>query len=187
MGSDGNDHIAPRGGLAISKEGSILIFGDTNGDFFRNHNEDDGKVNELFFMEVSEHGRHKPHVEHHSIIGESAEAPAPAPSPAIPQTTAPPFLTNIDSPAKKGPSAGLLTGLLVVGGLIFIVMVIVLVRFSRRRRKPSAKVQVRDGILTDDKGRTLSRIPPASSFRDHTIPDGNDDSANLNIAANDII
>jgi len=190
MGSDGNDHIAPRGALAINKEESVLIFGDTNGEFHRNHYRTHN-VNELFFMEVTKHGQHKPHVEHQTlfehqkIVGEPTEAPAPAPSQGIPQTTAPPFLIDMDSQAKKGPSAGLLTGILVPLGLLLIVVVFVLVRRSRSTRTPSAKVQVRDGILTDGKGNTLSRTPPASSFRD--LPDGNDDSANLNIAANDII
>jgi len=64
MGSEGDDEIAPRGGLAINKNGNVLMFGHTNGEFFREHISADRTVYELFLMEVSAEGHHKPHMKH---------------------------------------------------------------------------------------------------------------------------
>ena len=193
MGSAGNDHIAPRGGLAINKKGNVLVFGDTNGEFYRTHDAADGKVNELFLMEVSKDGAHKPHATHTKVTGgasssQPASAPAPAPtpsSPSGPQTTAPPFLINDSSSKENGLSRGRLTLIVVVGIIGAIVLIILLVCCCRRcrRQKTNAKVAVRDGILNVDKGNSVAKSPPPSSFQDHRVTDDNDDS----IATNDII
>ena len=179
VGSDGNDHIAPRRGLAINKKGKILVFGDTNGEFFRNRDDSEETVNELFLMEFNADGSHKPHVKH-SKHDESTVASAPAPAPEIgkPQTAPPPFLID---PKNNGLSKGMVVGLSVAGGII---VAIILVIGCRRgfcgQRKTDAKVAARDGIL---------KSPPPSSFVQNRAFDPRSDfSENLNMTEdNDII
>lgn len=186
MGSDANDHMAPRGGLAINKKGNVLIYGDTTGQFFRRHKSDNRKVNELFLFEVTKEGAHKPHVQHQKVQEIPSPAPggsAPAPSPgATSEATAPPFLVSSTSPAS-GLSTGLLIGFVVLGVLS---AVILLANRYRKRGPKSSGPRVRDGIIVD----TRKTFPPPSSFRDNSgFLDGSDRGSedNLNIAAKDII
>jgi hypothetical protein len=196
MGSDnGNDHMAPRGGITINKDGNVLIFGDTNGAFFRELLIPDRKVNEVFLMEVDKNGRHKPYVRHQKALA----APAPALGPSVtvpgaePLSTAPPFLvSSSDSPAKtkKGLSKAALTSLLVVGSLVLVVVVIFLVFCLRERLRSRAEQygvpKSKDGVMKIDKGKTFAKAPPSSVFGgsdDHH----NDYSENLKIEDKDII
>ena len=177
MGSDGNDHLAPHGGLAVSKKGKLLVFGDTNGEFFRNRDDSEEKINELFLMEVNPDGSHQPHVKHskHDPATVSS-APAPAPQNGKPETAPPPFLINT---TKNGLSKGMVIGLSVAGGVIAaIILVIVCRRVFCGQRRTNAKVAARDGIL---------KAPPASSFVQNRNFDPSDDSENLNMSENDII
>lgn len=179
VGSDGNDHIAPRGGLAINKQGKILVFGDTNGEFYRNRDASEETVNELFLMEFNADGSHKAHVKH-SKHNESTVSSAPAPAPQIekPQTAPPPFLID---PKNNGLSKGMVIGLSVAGGIIAAILLVIACRRGFcGQRKTNAKVATRDGII---------KSPPPSSFVQNRAFDTRSDfSENLNMTEdNDII
>jgi len=182
MGSEsGNDHMAPRGGITITKDDTVLIYGDTNGEFFREHLTAGRKVNEVFLMEVDKDGKHKPYVRHHKYLetpapapvgsvpapgppGGSVPAPTPAPGPSV-IVTAPPFLVNSsESSAKKNFA---LTSVLVVGSLGFIAVVIVVVFCLRERLRSRAEQysvpNSKDGVMkVDNKG--ITKAPPSSIF-----------------------
>jgi len=184
IGSAGNDHIAPHGGLTINKQGNVLLFGDTNGEIFRNHDESDGNLSEFFLMEVHADGSHKPHVFHEKAAPVSAPAPAPSPSkPGKPQSTPPPFL--VDSKSKKsGLPLVLVIILSVVGGLTAISLIVFCCRKGFCcRKKTDAKVAARDGIFN------TAKIPPPSSFQQNInvhLDDEEDDDED-EPAVNDII
>lgn len=63
-GSAGDDHIAPRGGVAFKANGNMFIYGDTDGELFRFHEDPNRKERELFMFEVGDDGKYMPHVRH---------------------------------------------------------------------------------------------------------------------------
>jgi hypothetical protein len=67
-GSTKDDHIAPRGGAVVKKNGNLLIHGDTNGEFFRFHQDQTYNGVELFLMEVGPDGKHQPHILHDFMV-----------------------------------------------------------------------------------------------------------------------
>lgn len=67
-GSSKDDHIAPRGGAVIKKEGNLLIHGDTNGEFFRFHQDQSYNGVELFLLEVGPDGKHQPSIHHDFMV-----------------------------------------------------------------------------------------------------------------------
>lgn len=63
-GSDKDDHLAPRGGAVVRNNGSLLLHGDTKGEFFRFHDDPSQTTSELFLMEIGPDGHHQPHINH---------------------------------------------------------------------------------------------------------------------------
>jgi len=191
FGSSKNDHMAPRGGLIMKNDGNLMVFGDTTGEFFRQHISENHKVSELFLMEVqASNGAHKFHVKHHESKPQPnltpAQAPSngnspPAPTPGsdvdvtsvyIPigntETTAPPFL--VDSSMHESVSSRGLIAVWVVCSLLIVIGCIVLVyccreRLCARRQKNLDGVdnEEKDGVISLDRN---TRTPPPSSFRD---------------------
>jgi len=181
MGSEGNDHVAPRGAITINKNGNVLVYGDTNGEFYRQHGGGE-KTNELFLLEVSKIGAHKPHVRHikHKetpapvpapVPGDPVPAPTPAPVPVkkVPQGTAPPFLVNdisLDLEKSEGKKGGVI--LMVIVSFVVILLVIVVALFFRRRfvcketgnGRESQQPGKKDGVFKEH-----ATAPPLSSFR----------------------
>lgn len=189
MGSEGDDEIAPRGGLTINKNGNVLMFGHTNGEFFREHVSTDRTVYELFLMEVSAEGNYKPHMSHTKhkatptpvpVSGGSVPSPAPVPSApgpsapepsisvpgSIPDSTAPPFLVNSDEARKEYLSSALFISLVVVGSFVVIFAAIIFTFVFRTRicprRETDSGFNVKDGLVAD---RNVAKAPPSSSFR----------------------
>ena len=205
MGSEsGNDHMAPRGGITITKDDTVLIYGDTNGEFFREHPTAGRKINEVFLMEVDKDGKHKPHVGHHKYLETPAPAPvgsvpapgppggsvpAPAPAPTV-TVTAPPFLVNTSSESSTKKNLAI-TSVMVVVSLGFVAVVIVVVVCRRKRLRSRAEQygvpKSKDGVMkVDNKDRTFAKAPPSSVFGgtdDHL----NDYSDNLKIEDKDLI
>jgi len=178
MGSDGNDHLAPRGAIAIKKNGNVVLFGDTSGEFYREHMAK-RTINELFMLEVTKSGGYKPHVKHHknkALPGPNTQAPAITPvtptTPAsIPKTTAPPFLVNPSEELskKKGLSTGVLVSMIVIGVIVCICLLVCVVFFRKRSGRrygaETSNIQVKDGIIAINKFRDSARAPPSSSFQ----------------------
>lgn len=91
-GSTGNDRIAPRGGLAISQNGNVIVYGDTTGSLFRDRSSDGESNNysnksDLFVMEFGKNGLHKAHIRAprgkiHAPASSALPEDAPAPTPA---------------------------------------------------------------------------------------------------------
>mmetsp|Transcript_21392 Transcript_21392/g.59487 ORF Transcript_21392/g.59487 Transcript_21392/m.59487 type:complete len:1310 (-) Transcript_21392:549-4478(-) len=108
-GSPRNDHIAPRGGLALTKRGSVLVFGDTYGSFFRERS-DDTAISELFVMDFDQFGRHNTHLEHQKHIADSnpsviaVPVPLPTAGPvSVPSPVAIPMPTPVPETSKPTP------------------------------------------------------------------------------------
>ena len=121
-GSPGNDHIAPHGGLAISKNGNVIVFGDTNGAFYRERSE--SSTSDMFVMEFGKNGLHKRHVR--APIRDDTPVTAPEPAAGPPTVKAEPVQLVPDSTSSNSAtesaasgsgnnkiSTGVLAGLLV--------------------------------------------------------------------------
>lgn len=169
-GSLGDDHIAPRGGLAFSKSGGVLVYGDTNGAYFRER-PDSEKSSNLFLVEFEPNGRHKKHVRHH--VNEPDAVPSPPanniPSNNVPSPPVTPQLNIVNasdfdsSSKKKGVSIGAIIGILVAVVLLALLAAFYVLR-SKRITK-AAMTQPRDGIISSEKKKQFSdKTPPASSF-----------------------
>ena len=195
MGSEGNDHLAPRGAITINKNGNVLVYGDTNGEFYRQHI-GPKKRNELFLLEVSKSGAYKPHVKHIKhretpapvpapVPGEPAPAPTPAPVKKAPQGTAPPFLVNdisLNLEKSGGKKGGVIFRLIV--SFVVIALVIVVAIFFRRRLggketgngRRSQQPGEKDGVFKEH-----AAAPPLTSFQagDDQLDDCNDNLKNV--------
>ena len=176
MGSEDNDHVAPRGAIAINKAGNILLFGDTVGEFFREHTEAhaDLKLSELFLMEVTKDGAFKPHVNHEKHDEFDPDYVAPAPTP-VPMTTAPPFLVNEDMvnesvseiPIEEGMTAVRITALVILSIATCLLLAGFLSFFYKKNDdEPISvpRIYIKDGVITVDNG--VSKAPPLSTFEE---------------------
>lgn len=176
-GSPGNDHIAPHGGLAISKNGNVIVFGDTNGAFYRERSE--SSTSDMFVMEFGKNGLHKRHVR--APMRDNTPAAAPEPTVGPPTVRAEPVQlvpdsTNSNSakePAASGSgnskiSTGALAGLLIVVILLLIAPLSYLVyrRLGCRRSKKSIDIDDSygpDGLVAN-KSSSYRDQPPRSAF-----------------------
>jgi len=166
-GSPGNDRIAPHGGLAISKNGNVIVFGDTNGAFYRERSQ--STLRDLFVMEFGKNGLHKRHVR--APIGGN-DSPATAPEPAAPTIQAVPVqLVPVAAPISSGnkniPTFAII-GIIIVGALILIVVsYFVYRRLGCRRSKKTVDgdpdIEIKDGLITN-KNSCFNDHPPQSSF-----------------------
>jgi len=166
-GSPGNDRIAPHGGLAISKNGNVIVFGDTNGAFYRERSQ--STLRDLFVMEFGKNGLHKRHVR--APIGGN-DSPATAPEPADPTIQAVPVqLVPVAAPISSGnkniPTFAII-GIIIVGALILIVVsYFVYRRLGCRRSKKTVDgdpdIEIKDGLITN-KNSCFNDHPPQSSF-----------------------
>jgi len=156
MGSEGDDHIAPRGGMVITKDGSLLIFGDTNGSFYRvrEYASTAGSVSELFMMQVKKDGSHKPHVRHPK--SKSTSSPVPE-APGTSQSTPPPFLVSGTRKSEAGISTGVLVGLVLV---VIPVVVVALYYFNERLTAVQEPDNGQDIII-------FAKAPPSASFQNY--------------------
>ena len=99
-GSPGNDHIAPRGGLAISKSGDVLVFGDTNGEFYRVRSDSTkSTTSDLFLVEFHKDGSYQPHIRHNKRLHPPSSAPMPSESVPVPPA---PTSTTQGTPTVQG-------------------------------------------------------------------------------------
>jgi len=182
-GSPGNDHIAPHGGLAISKNGNVIVFGDTNGAFYRERSE--SSTSDMFVMEFGKNGLHKRHVR--APMRGNTPATAPEPSAAPEPTAGPPTVraepvqlvpdsTNSNSakePVASGSgnskiSTGALAGLLIV---ILLLLIAPLSYFVYRRlgcRRSKKTIDIDDSYgpdgLVANKSSSYRDQPPQSAF-----------------------
>jgi hypothetical protein len=184
-GSPGNDHIAPHGGLAISKNGNVIVFGDTNGAFYRERSE--SSTSDMFVMEFGKNGLHKRHVR--APIRDDTPVTAPEPAAGPPTVKAEPVQLVPDSTSSNSAtesaasgsgnnkiSTGVLAGLLVAVILLIIAPLSYLVyrRLGCRRSKKTVddadgpEIQVKDGLITN-KSSSYRDQPPQSAFSDEAF------------------
>jgi len=192
-GSAGNDHIAPRGGMALGRDGAILVFGDTTGAFYRERSGDQN-MSELFVMEFDPSGAHKSNIRHHKHQSQPTESPIPASSPVpaalkptnkyVPPANtleiAPPTLGGMNIvnagefgssglKKKEGISVGAVIGILIGVAIVLGLAYLLLSRLGllKRRRTTSdrhSKIEVRDGLITNsDRRGTYSDAAPPPS------------------------
>jgi len=84
VGSSGNDHMAPRGGLVASAAGHAIVYGETDGSAFRQRGE--GGEPDLIVMTFDSSGASFPDMDMNVPQPTPAPfAPIPAPIPNIPQ------------------------------------------------------------------------------------------------------
>ena len=186
-GSPGNDHIAPHGGLAISKNGNVIVFGDTNGAFYRERSE--SSTSDMFVMEFGKNGLHKRHVRAPMRDNTLATAPpVTAPPAAAPEPTAGPPTVKVEpvqlvpdstnSKSAKEPAAsesednkistGGLAGLLIAVILLLIAPLSYFVyrRLGCRRSKKTIDIDDSygpDGLVAN-KSSSYRDQPPQSAF-----------------------
>eukprot|EP00535_Pseudo-nitzschia_heimii_P013448 CAMPEP_0197196372 /NCGR_PEP_ID=MMETSP1423-20130617/32323_1 /TAXON_ID=476441 /ORGANISM="Pseudo-nitzschia heimii, Strain UNC1101" /LENGTH=1332 /DNA_ID=CAMNT_0042650171 /DNA_START=103 /DNA_END=4101 /DNA_ORIENTATION=+ len=189
MGSAGNDHVAPRGAIAINKKGNILLFGDTNGEFFRIQSEahKELKLNELFLMEITKGGQFQPHVHHRKHVETDLSfvdvtpteadifSTEMAPSPASITHTAPPFLVDqtkinqITKPKKLSTAAK--TTLIIVSVATFLILVgsFTFYFLKKKGQKPltTPHIYIQNGLITVDHSQEFATTPPLSTFKEH--------------------
>lgn len=168
-GSAGNDRIAPHGGLAISKNGNVIVFGDTDGAFYRERSE--SPLTDMFVMEFGKNGLHKQHV---------PSAPAPPTVVATPVDLAPVAAPALEPSVRETKIS--------IGGIIGIVLAVILILivfavscFVCRRvgcHRPNKtgtslssnishnkSIEVKDGLIANKKSSSRFRDhPPPSSF-----------------------
>lgn len=172
-GSHGDDHMAPRGGLALSTNGNVVAFGDTNGSLFRRRSHGDMN-SELFVMDFDGYGRHTTNLDHQTLIAnDNGDAsviaiplPPPTPPPVASPVTQPPSneatAATATVPQKRDNAVGIIIGSLMAVALALGVLGYVLVSNMGlcRRYKAAAlsnpddgfKVEVKDGLVTDASG-----------------------------------
>jgi hypothetical protein len=174
-GSDRADHIAPHGAMAIKKNGNILIFGDTNGQFYRKHIAADRNVNELFLLEVEKDGKHKPAITNPNHNGVTHPATHQALD-TIPEsiTTPAPFLVDEDlieelanaqaDAETEGLPVAVEIILGLVGTVVAIVVVLVLFFLIRQQTGLGARFGAKKSVEGTTDGLFNVKAPPQSSF-----------------------
>jgi len=166
-GSPGNDRIAPHGGFAISKNGNVIVFGDTNGAFYRERTQ--STLRDMFVMEFGKNGLHKRHVR--APMGGN-DTPVTAPEPAVPTVQAvpvqlAPVAASISSGNNKIPAIAIIGTVIVVVLILIVVSFFVYRRGGCRRSKKTVDsnpdILMKDGLITN-KNSNFNNHPPQSSF-----------------------
>jgi hypothetical protein len=106
VGTDGQDRLSRHGGVIVDVFGTLMLYGDTTGSFFRTKTEDSTDV---FLMVFARDGGYS------SPVGSPVTPPTPQPVPV----TDPPMALPTSVPSPFSPKADQLSEAIFVGAMIF--------------------------------------------------------------------